>query len=359
MSAELDASGNVVGRYEGVSPGLPALMLGSHQDTVRNGGRYDGMLGIIAPVTCVGELNRQGVRLPHAIEVVAFGDEEGLRFQTTLLGSRAIAGTFDKTVLERRDADGVSMDRAMRDFGLAPEKIPALARKRADVLGFVEIHIEQGPVLESEGLPVGVVTAIAGCTRLAVRLEGEAGHAGTVPMHQRRDALTAAAEMVLTIEKLCRAMPGVVGTVGQIAAEPGAINVIPGAVSFSVDARAPNDADRRAALARIADAIRDIAERRGVRAWIETTLDAKACACTPWVMDRIAAAVTAEGVEPLRLVSGAGHDAMAMADLTDVGMLFVRCERGISHNPAEAITAFDAGTGARVLLRLMQNFAKP
>ncbi|MGQ0675711.1 MAG: hydantoinase/carbamoylase family amidase, partial [Rhodospirillales bacterium] len=243
--------------------------------------------------------------------------------------------------------------------GLNPDGIPALARKRGDVLGFVEIHIEQGPVLEAKGLPVGVVTAIAGCTRLAMRLEGEAGHAGTVPMPGRRDALAGAAECALAVERLAAGRRDVVATVGQLSPEPGAINVIPGAARFSVDARAPADGERHALVADIERAVGEIAGRRKLGLAIDRTLDAKACACTPWIIDQIEAAVSAEGVKPLRLVSGAGHDAMAMADLTDVGMLFVRCERGVSHNPAEAITAEDAGIGARVLLRLFEKFRKP
>jgi allantoate deiminase len=359
MSVELDASGNVVGRYEGAKLGLPALMMGSHQDTVRSGGRYDGMLGIIAPISCIAALNRRGVRLPYAIEVIAFGDEEGLRFQTSLLGSKAIAGTFDFTALQRKDPDGVTMEAAMRDFGLDPQKISALARKKSDVLAFVEIHIEQGPVLESKGLPVGVVTAIASGTRLSVRLEGEAGHAGTVPMNQRRDALNGAAECVLAVERLAKAGPGLVGTVGQIAPEPGAINVIPGAVRFSVDARGPEPAPRDALVEAIAKEIRLIASRRKLGVQIDTTQASDGCVCTPWVMDQFDAAVRAEGIAPFRLFSGAGHDTMSMVKLTDVGMLFVRCERGISHNPAEAITTSDAGIGARVLLRLFEKFRKP
>lgn len=359
MSAQLDASGNVVGRYEGDKPGLPALMTGSHQDTVKCGGRYDGMLGIIAPISCVAALNRRGIRLPYAVEIVAFGDEEGLRFQTSLLGSKAIAGTFDFSVLQRKDPDGVTMEEAMRGFGLDPRKIPALARKKSDVLAFVEIHIEQGPVLEAKGLPVGVVTAIASGTRLSVRLEGEAGHAGTVPMSQRRDALNGAAECVLAVERLAKAGPGLVGTVGQIAPEPGAINVIPGAVRFSVDARGPAPAQRDELVQAIAKEIRLIAERRKLGLQIDTTQASDGCACTPWVMDRFDAAVKAEGIQPFRLFSGAGHDTMSMVKLTDVGMLFVRCERGISHNPAEAITASDAGTGARVFLRFLEKFRRP
>ncbi|MBL8707029.1 MAG: M20 family metallo-hydrolase, partial [Rhodospirillales bacterium] len=264
METWVDASGNTVGRYEGVKPGLPCLMMGSHQDTVRAGGRYDGMLGIIAPISCIKALHKAGKRLPYAVEIVAFGDEEGVRFQTTLLGSRAIAGRFDPSVLDRKDPDGITLRQAMADFGLEPDKIGALARKPGDVLAFVEIHIEQGPVLEAKNLAVGTVTAIAGGVRLAVKFEGEAGHAGTVPMAQRRDALAAAAEAILAVERLGSSGPNMVGTVGKIHALPGAINVIPGTVEFSVDARAPDDKDRLALAAKIEAEIRAIAQRRNV-----------------------------------------------------------------------------------------------
>jgi len=358
METWVDAAGNTVGRYEGTKPGLPCLMMGSHQDTVRAGGRYDGMLGIIAPISCIKALHRAGTRLPYAVEIVAFGDEEGVRFQTTLLGSRAIAGRFDPAVLERADPEGITLRQAMKDFGLDPDKIGAVARKPADVLAFVEIHIEQGPVLEAKNLAVGTVTAIAGGVRLAVRFAGEAGHAGTVPMGQRRDALAAAAEAILAVERLASAAPSMVGTVGKIQALPGAINVIPGTVEFSVDARAPDDKDRLALAARIEAEIRTIAARRRIDVTIDRTLDAKGAACAPALMDRMDAAIRAEGIAPFRLFSGAGHDAMSMVEMTDIAMLFVRCERGISHNPAEMITAEDAGIGARVLLRFMDGFGR-
>ncbi len=358
METWVDASGNTVGRYEGIKPSLPCLMMGSHQDTVRAGGRYDGMLGIIAPISCIKALHRQGKRLPYAVEIVAFGDEEGVRFQTTLLGSRAVAGRFDASVLERKDPDGITMRQAMTDFGLDPDKIGAIARKPGDVLAFVEIHIEQGPVLEAKNLAVGTVTAIAGCVRLAVKIDGEAGHAGTVPMDQRRDALAAAAEAILAVERLASAAPGMVGTVGKVQALPGAINVIPGAVEFSVDARAPDDKDRLALAAKIEAEIRAIAARRNVGVTIDRTLDAKGAACTPRLMDQMDAAIEREGIEPFRLFSGAGHDAMSMVEMTDIAMLFVRCEGGISHNPAERITQADAGIGARVLLRFMEGFGR-
>ena len=245
MSARLDAIGNVVGRYEGAVPGAPCLMLGSHLDTVRNAGKYDGMLGVVAAIDCVHALNARGTRLPFAIEVVGFADEEGVRFGSTLLGSRAIAGTFDPRLLDSRDGGGTSMRDALTAFGLDPERSGNAARRRADVLAYAELHIEQGPVLEAEGIPVGVVTAINGANRFTVDIEGFAGHAGTVPMDLRRDALAAAAECVLAIESRCAREPELVGTVGRLEAAPGATNVIPGHVRFTIDLRAPQD-DRRA-----------------------------------------------------------------------------------------------------------------
>src|ERR1700744_2621610 len=250
MSARLDAIGNVCGRYEGERPNLPCLMLGSHYDTVREAGRWDGPLGVITAISCVADLNRRGRRLSFAIEVVAFADEEGVRFASTLLGSRAVAGTFNERVLESKDEAGTSMREALVQFGLDPDHIGAAARVRAELLAYVELHIEQGPVLEAEGLPVGVVTAIAGATRLAARVTGMAGHAGTVPMALRRDALMGATEFVSKIEELCLTDGrGLVGTVGYIHASPGATNVIPGQVHFTIDLRAPTDVHRNRAVA--------------------------------------------------------------------------------------------------------------
>src|SRR5215475_6122020 len=228
MAAHLDAIGNVCGRYEGERPGLPCLMLGSHYDTVRDAGRWDGPLGVLTAISCVADLNRRGKRLPFAIEVTGFADEEGVRYASTLLGSRAVAGTFDESVLAGRDRDGISMRDALVAFGLDPDHIGAAARVRRELLAYLELHIEQGPVLESKGLPVGVVTAIAGATRLAARLTGMAGHAGTVPMGLRHDALAGAAECISAIEYFCRTDGnGLVGTVGYVRAAPGATNVIP------------------------------------------------------------------------------------------------------------------------------------
>ncbi len=356
MSARLDEIGNAVGRYEGGTPGLPCLMLGSHLDTVRNAGKYDGMLGVVAAIECVDTLNRRGIRLPFAIEVVGFADEEGVRFGATLLGSRAIAGTFDAKLLDARDARGLSMRDALLAFGLDPNGIASAARRRGDVLAYAELHIEQGPVLEAEGLAVGVVTAINGASRFTIEIEGLAGHAGTVPMNLRQDALAAAAECVLAIEARCGREPDLVGTVGRIEAAPGATNVIPGQARFTIDLRAPRDDQRLAAAADIKDAMTAIGARRRVRVGITQTHEGKTAGCAGWLQEQIGAAIAADGIRVRRLPSGAGHDGMAIIDLVDIGMLFVRCKGGISHNPLEAISVEDAELSARVFLRFIENF---
>jgi allantoate deiminase len=356
LDAVVDAVGNVVARYEGHTPGAPALIIGSHIDTVRNAGKYDGNLGVVTALTAVEELVRLGERLPFAIEIVAFGDEEGVRFPTTLSGSRALAGAFDPASLDERDRDGISLGEALVSFGCDPGKIGALARDPKDVLGFVEVHIEQGPVLENRNLPVGVVTAINGATRLAVDVYGAAGHAGTVPMSLRRDALASAAAMMVAIEDLAREQRELVATVGRIEARPGAVNVIPGEVRFTVDVRSPDDAQRRRAVADIETRLASIAQTRSVELKTTTTHEAAASVCHPAIVEQVEAAVVRQSVSPLRLPSGAGHDAMAMARLCPVGMLFVRCEGGISHNPAELITAEDADMAARVLLDFIRHF---
>jgi allantoate deiminase len=359
MTASVDAIGNCAGRYEGLRPGLPCLMLGSHLDTVRDAGKYDGMLGVIAAIECVGALNATALRLPFAIEVVGFGDEEGVRFGSTLLGSRAVAGTFDRAVLDAVDAAGVTMRDALHASGLDPDKIGAVARPPADVLAYAELHIEQGPVLEAEGLPTGVVTAINGGNRFSIELTGMAGHAGTVPMHLRRDALAAAAECVLAVERIAAELPGIVGTVGRIEALPGAMNVIPGKVRFSLDVRAPTDERRRAAVSAMRAACEGIAQRRRVAFALTPLWEAKTALCDPELQRQFAAAIAAEGGSVHHLPSGAGHDGMAIVAIAPIGMLFVRCAGGISHNPAEAVALADIAAGARVLARFIASFVPP
>src|SRR5579863_9784412 len=357
MSAHLDAIGNVCGRYEGERPGLPCLMLGSHYDTVRDAGKWDGPLGLITAISCVADLNRRGRRFPFAIEVTGFADEEGVRFASTLLGSRAIAGTFNERVLASKDEAGISMRDALVKFGLDPDHVGAAARARSELLAYIELHIEQGPVLEAKGLPVGVVNAIAGATRMAVRVTGMAGHAGTVPMELRRDALTGAAELICKIEELCLTDGrGLVGTVGYIHATPGATNVIPGQVHFTIDLRAPTDVHRNRAATDIVRQIEAIAKRRNLELRLDVTHENRTVPCAPWLKAQIAEAVAAEGYPVFELPSGAGHDGMAMVDIADVAMVFVRCRGGVSHHPDEHVELADADVGARVLLRVIENF---
>jgi len=355
-AARIDAMGNAVGRYEADRPRQPCLMLGSHLDTVRDAGRYDGMLGVITAIECVRSLNARGKRLPFAIEVVGFGDEEGVRFNATLIGSRAVAGTFRAEVLDAVDRDGISLREALRGFGLDPARIAEAAKRKADVLAYAELHIEQGPVLEAEGLAVGVVTAINGANRYAVEIDGVAGHAGTVPMRLREDAMAAAAECVLAVERRAAGEPELVGTVGKLECLPGAVNVVPGKVTFTIDLRSPSDAARLAAAADLVREMQAICDRRGVRVKIAKTHEGKTAPCADWLQAQIGEAIAAEGLPVRRLPSGAGHDGMAMIDLADIGMVFVRCEKGISHNPAEAITLADAEVGARVFLRFIERF---
>ncbi|MCF4164207.1 allantoate amidohydrolase [Zavarzinia compransoris] len=356
MTAQIDAIGNVVGRYEGLTPDAPCLMMGSHIDTVRDAGKYDGNMGVLAALGCIEELNRNGERFPYAIELVAFGDEEGVRFPVTLSGSRAVAGTFDQTTLSLRDKEGTTLRQALTAFGCNPDRVAEVARRREQVLAFVELHIEQGPVLEDAGLPVGAVTAINGASRLSVEVRGTANHAGTVPMHLRRDALAAAAEMMLAVEARGGAEPDLVATVGRVDVLPGAVNVIPGLVRFTMDVRSPSDAARRRAVADIDRRIGEIAEARGVDISITQTHEAAACRCDPALIEAIGKSIARAGVEVRQLPSGAGHDAMAFSRLCPVGMIFVRCEKGISHNPAEAITVADADVSMRVLLDFIRHF---
>jgi allantoate deiminase len=354
LEARIDAAGNVVARYEGRRAGAPALMLGSHIDTVRDAGRYDGNYGALAALAVVEGLAGRGERLDHAIEIVAFGDEEGVRFRTTLTGSRALAGTYPEDALDQRDSGGVSMREALEAFGGDPERAGSIGRR--NVAGFVEAHIEQGPILEAEGLPLGIVTAINGATRLEVGVDGVAGHAGATPMGLRRDALTAAAEMALMIEARARAEADLVATVGRFDVWPDATNVIPGHIQFSIDIRSPDDERRGAALADLEARIAAIAAARRVRVSLAKPHDANAFSCDPGIIAGLRRAVEAVGVPPRLLPSGAGHDTMAIGRLCPAGMLFLRCKGGVSHNPLESITLEDCALGLATLTRFVQDF---
>jgi N-carbamoyl-L-amino-acid hydrolase len=351
MTVDMDAVGNVVGRLPCGQAGAKTFITGSHYDTVIDAGRYDGRLGIVLPIVCALELRQQGRQLPFDLEIIGFADEEGVRYKSTFLGSSAVAGCFDEALLDNVDARGISMREALRAAGFDPTAIPALARKREHLLGYAEVHIEQGPVLLNENRALGVVTAIAGSVRYEVTVTGTAGHAGTVPMHARRDAAAAAAEMVLAVEKHCSGTPGLVGTVGKLNVPNGAVNVIPGRCEFTIDLRADDDGLRDATSRRVLEDIEDIATRRNVRAEARLLMTAAAAACSPNMQEQLARSInriTGEAT-PRHLPSGAGHDAMRMARVTDIGMLFVRCGNGgISHHPAESMTVADAELAARV-----------
>ncbi len=358
MEAHVDAVGNVVGRYAAADPGAQTLLTGSHYDTVRNGGKYDGRLGILLPLALVRHLHARGERLPFHLEVIGFAEEEGVRFRSTFIGSSAVAGRFDMGVLDLADADGVTLRAALQEAGHDPAAIASIARDPAALLGYVEVHIEQGPVLLERGVPLGVVTAIAGSSRYLVELEGTASHAGTTPMGMRRDAAAAAAEIVLLVERRCADGTALVGTVGQLAVPGGSVNVVPGRCRLSLDIRAADDGARLAAVRDVLDGIAGICARRGIEHRVETLVEAAAVPCAPRLMAQLGAAVERAGLPAFALPSGAGHDAMALAPLTDVAMLFTRCGNGgISHNPLETMTADDADVAAAVLLDFLHHVA--
>lgn len=359
MQVEIDAVGNVVGRYPSPDPAAKALLTGSHFDTVRNGGKYDGRLGILLPIAVVKRLNEHGIRLPFHLDVIAFAEEEGLRYRSSFLASSALVGSFDPGWLNVLDEDGVSMRDAMRAAGLPATEaaVRALARDPARMLGYVEVHIEQGPVLLERGLPLGIVTSIAGSVRMSAAVEGLASHAGTTPMAMRRDAFAAAAEMALAIESRCAQAPTLVGTVGSVAVPNGAANVVPGRCEFSIDIRAGDDATRDAAVEDILRVCEAIADRRGVTLTLQRTMRVPCAPCTPALMEQLAAAVERAGVTPFHIASGAGHDAMMMARVTPAGMLFVRCGHGgISHNPDETVAVEDVEIAGLVFLDFLRNF---
>jgi allantoate deiminase len=351
MSVRLDAAANLIGRYEGATAGAPALIIGSHIDSVSNAGRYDGALGVMLGVDCVDALFKAGRRMDFAIEVIAFGDEEGSRFPASMTCSRAVAGIFDPGVLAMQDADGVSLADAFAAFGLPHTDLTAATRRPDEIVAFLEAHIEQGPVLEAERLALGVVSAIAAQKRLLVRLTGTAGHAGTTPMGLRKDPAPGAAEAILAVERICKpGGQGLVGTVGRISAAPGAFNVIPAAVTFSIDIRAETAEARDAALAQITAEIEAIGRRRALGLSIELLQDLPASPCDPDLTSLLESAVCSVGQPPHRLPSGAGHDAMVMAQLCPTAMLFIRCEGGISHNPAETVLAADCVLALQAML---------
>ncbi len=356
----LDAVGNVVGVYHGADRTSRRLLTGSHYDTVRNGGKYDGRLGILVPMACVRELHRAGRRLPFGIEVVGFAEEEGQRYKATFLGSGALTGQFDPAWLDQTDADGVTMRAAMQAAGLPAtvDAIGALQRDPSGYLGFVEVHIEQGPVLNELGLPLGIVTSINGSIRYLGEVQGMASHAGTTPMDRRRDAAAAVAELLLYVERRAGSVPDVVGTVGLLQVPNGSINVVPGRCSFSLDLRATTDVARDALAADVRAEFARILERRAVSGTLEETMQAAAAPSAPAWQKRWEAAVQSLGLPVFRLPSGAGHDAMKLHEVMPQAMLFMRgLNAGISHNPLEGITNEDTELCVRAFAQLLDNLA--
>jgi allantoate deiminase len=358
MSVRLDPLGNLIGRYEGSEANAASLLIGSHIDTVRDGGRYDGALGVMLGIECVEQFNRSGRRLPFAIEVIAFGDEEGSRFPASMLCSRGVAQPLGPEMLDLEDAEGVSLRQALMDFGLDPTDIGKAARKPGEVLAYVEAHIEQGPVLEAMNLAVGAVTGIAAQLRMKARFIGEAGHAGTSPMGLRKDAIAAAAAGVLAIEDVCSAgEPDLRGTVGRFLPKTSAYNVIAGEVEMGIDLRAASREVRDAAAEEIQARLMAICDARGVDLEFSIVQDLQDTPCDERLVKLMSDAIEAVGIEPFTLVSGAGHDAMALRDLCPVAMLFVRCERGVSHNAEEAVAPGDVAQAVRALVEFIERLA--
>ncbi|RZS52113.1 2-oxo-4-hydroxy-4-carboxy-5-ureidoimidazoline decarboxylase [Sphaerotilus mobilis] len=354
----IDAVGNVVGIYHGSDPSAPRLLTGSHYDTVRNGGKYDGRLGILVAMACVRELHRAGRRLPHGLEVIGFAEEEGQRYKATFLGSSAVTGHFDSTWLDQTDADGITMRQAMQHAGLCVDDIGKVARDPTRYLGFVEVHIEQGPVLSELDLPLGIVRSINGSVRYTGEVIGMASHAGTTPMDRRRDAAVAVAELALYVERRAASVPDVVGTIGMLAVPAGSINVVPGRCAFSLDLRATTNAARDALADDVRAELARICERRGLQFTLEETMRASAAPSAPAWQARWEAAVAALGLPLHRMPSGAGHDAMKLHEVMPQAMLFVRgLNAGISHNPLESSTNDDIDLSVRAFLHLLEHLA--
>lgn len=354
MKTRTDAIGNLIGHYAGQKPGAKILLLGSHLDTVRNAGKFDGPLGVVLAIACVEQLHQQRIRLPFAIEVVGFADEEGVRYQTGYLGSRVLAGCFDERDLRRKDADGISMTDAIKRFGGNPAKLKSARLDQKNLLGYVEAHIEQGPVLEQRNLAVGVVTAVAGQSRFNVSFTGCAAHAGTVPMNLRQDALCTAAEFIVAVENFARKTNELVATVGQIHAEPGASNVIPGVAALTLDVRHRKDSVRLASCAALQKLARRIAGARKTKVAWQSVQQTASVPCSPQLSGRLKRAVKRHQRELAALPSGAGHDATVMAQITPAAMLFVRCKGGVSHHPDESVSRRDV----RVAFEVMNDFLR-
>jgi allantoate deiminase len=355
MIVSVDAAGNLRGSYAGIHPNAPRLLIGSHLDTVPCAGAYDGVLGVVLGIAVVESL--KGRRLPFAIEIAGFSEEEGVRFGVPFIGSRALIGTVDAALLERKDVHGRTVAQAIRDFGLDPSRMSEAILK-GPVLGYLEFHIEQGPVLDELGLPLGVVEAIVGQTQARVSFRGRANHAGTTPMHLRHDAVAAVAEWILAVEREARATSGLVATVGQVETLPGASNVIAGEARASLDVRHASDSQRTAGVDRILSAAKDIAERRGLKFECSVTQDQHAIACDPNLVVAMEKAVERAGFSVQRMTSGAGHDAMILAQKVPVAMLFLRTPGGISHHLDERVLSEDVAAALQTGLHFLEQLER-
>ncbi len=358
MSVRMDNGANLIGHYASPEPNARTLLLGSHQDTVPNGGKYDGMMGVVLPLALVTYLHKNAITLPFHIDVVAFSDEEGTRFSSTLLGSKVLAGTFNSSMLQDSDSEGISLGEALRSFGCDPDRISEDCYRPEDVIAFLEVHIEQGPQLQQSNLPIGAVSAITGIERHEITVKGVAGHAGTVPMHMRHDALVGAAEIIRLVDSRCKGTDELVGVVGKIENMPNGVNVIPQSTTLSIELRSPDDDIRRQARKRLLHDIDTSLNALNLGYDHRQTYEQAAVQCSTWLTDTLQSAIQDTRIEPHVLFSGAGHDGLAMAQLCDIGMLFVRCRDGVSHHPSEAIEPEDLTVALEVLLQTCQRLAK-
>ncbi|AIT09801.1 N-carbamoyl-L-amino acid hydrolase [Candidatus Francisella endociliophora] len=356
LETHLDALGNVVGRKQGKKTSK-TLIIGSHQDSVIEGGKYDGILGVLLPLYVLKKMHDAGIELDYSIELIAFGDEEGIRFPETLLGSKALNGDVSlDALIKATDKDGISIYDALKSIGANPDEIAKCKRNKDDVLGFFEAHIEQGPVLEQKGLPVGVVTAITGIQRYAVNIQGKANHAGTTPMNMRQDALVAGAEIIRFADKLFKSTKDLVGVVGELNVSPNAVNVIPDHVDMTIEIRSPHSSLRKEAMEKIAEFFKSIEQEYNVKISYTKNYEMEGPFCDEKMQDQLLDAIKEEGEAPFSLFSGAGHDGLAMINLTPISMLFLRCKDGLSHHFEEEIDYNDAIIAARVIQRFLQEF---
>jgi allantoate deiminase len=354
LEVKTDTVGNLIGRVDSPDPEAKTLLLGSHLDSVRDAGKFDGPLGVLLSIAALAEIRRRGVALPFHVEVLGFSEEEGVRFASAYLGSEGYIGKLKEKTLQLKDADGVTIREALENFNGGKFTLPQPAHARRELMGYVEVHIEQGPVLEARKLAVGVVTAIAGQSRFKLTWTGKAGHAGTTPMALRRDALAGAAEFTLAAEKLALASrDGLVATVGALTVSPGAANVIPGGVLHTLDVRHPHDTARNKALITLGKLAAQIAKQRGLKVSWQRTQDNGAVACSPELTDQLARVVKLVQGNSLSLVSGAGHDGVVMSQLTPIAMLFVRCRDGLSHHPDEYASPKDIGVALEVMVEFL------